>query len=110
MDNQTKDGKQITRDTIIHDLEIETARRGFVEFPQMLHHPDGRTLTVNTKAERDEAFRGDWTPSPDAALKVKADRDEAERKRVALANAEAANAALLPSADPPQAGKGDKSK
>lgn len=67
---------------LIERLTAENAERGFVEFPKMKHHPDGRTAIVASGREESE-LGGEWMPSPDAALKVHRERDEAAAKRQA---------------------------
>lgn len=52
----------------------------FREFPKMKHHPDGRTQVVDSD-EQESALGGDWLPTPEAALKVRAERDAAAEKR-----------------------------
>lgn len=82
------DEKLKTRESVIEELTRESQARGFIEFPKMLYHPDGRQLTVTSPAEEQTALAGDWVPNPTAAQEVRAKRD-------ALAAAEAANAAAL---------------
>lgn len=55
----------------------------YQEYPKMLHHPDGRTLIVESDAQA-SAAGGEWLPTPGDALKVRAERDAAEEKRQAL--------------------------
>jgi hypothetical protein len=50
-------------------------------FPKMKHHPDGRTAIVNTESE-ESALGTDWCPNPTEALKVRAERDAADEKRL----------------------------
>lgn len=52
----------------------------FREFPKMKHHPDGRTHVVDS-SEQESALGGEWLPTPDAALKVRAERDARDEKR-----------------------------
>lgn len=52
----------------------------YQEFPKMLHHPDGRTLIVESDAQASSAG-GEWLPTPGDALKVRAERDAAAEKR-----------------------------
>jgi hypothetical protein len=54
----------------------------YQEFPKMLHHPDGRTVIVENERQA-SAAGGEWLPTPGDALKVKAERDAAEEKRLA---------------------------
>lgn len=61
----------------------------FQEFPKMLHHPDGRTAIANDPAEEKTLLRGDYCPTPDDALDVRAERDEAAAKRQAAQIAKA---------------------
>lgn len=68
-------------------MDKETEERvnrpiAYQEFPKMLHHPDGRTQVVNSDREA-SALGAEWLPTPGDALKVKAERDEAEAKRLA---------------------------
>ena len=87
-----------TRDDVIAELTRESLARGFIEFPKMLYHPDGRQLTVTSGAEEQTALASDWCPNPTAAADVRAKRD-------ALAAAEAANAAALSDSGKPSRSK-----
>lgn len=53
----------------------------FAEFPKMLYHPDGRQAIVNSSAEESEHAGNGWCLLPAQALKVRAERDEADKKR-----------------------------
>jgi hypothetical protein len=76
--NQTQ-----TKTQVIEQITQESQARGFIEYPKMLYHPDGRQLTVTGKKEEEAALRGDWCPTPQDALDVKEERDEADRQRLA---------------------------
>lgn len=62
----------------------------FAEFPKMLYHPDGRQATVNSSKEESELTGNGWCLLPAEALKTRAERDEADRKRELAAAAKAA--------------------
>lgn len=54
----------------------------YQEFPKMKYHPDGRTAIVeDEKAE--SVLGGEWMPNPTEAAKVKAERDDADAKKLA---------------------------
>jgi hypothetical protein len=68
-------------------MDKETEKRinrpiPYAEFPKMKHHPDGRTALVNSESE-ESALGGEWCPNPAEALKIRAERDAADEKRVA---------------------------
>jgi hypothetical protein len=71
-------------------LSRESMARGFVEYPKMLHHPDGRTQIVNDSQAESELTGNGWCLTPAQALKVRAERDEADKKRDAATIAKAA--------------------
>src|SRR5262245_50101964 len=72
------------RKTVEEELNRETAARGFVEYPKMLHHTDGSNCVVNNKKEEAEKLRsGEDHPTPQEAIDEKATRDEADAKRAA---------------------------
>lgn len=54
----------------------------FAEFPKMKFHPDGRNAIVNNDSE-ESSLGAEWLPSPTEALKVRAERDAADEKRLA---------------------------
>lgn len=54
----------------------------YAEFPKMKHHPDGRTQIVNSESEESALGEG-WCPNPTEALKIRAERDAADEKRLA---------------------------
>jgi len=69
----------------------------WTEFPKMLHHPDGRTVIVEDAEGERDALNSDFVPTPDAALKIRAERDAADATRVKRkigAEAKAAGLAL----------------
>lgn len=84
-----------TKAQMIENLTKESLARGFIEFPKMLYHPDGRQLTVTSRTDEQNALNSDFCPTPQAALDVKTKRDEDDRQRQALAVAQEANAKLL---------------
>jgi hypothetical protein len=55
----------------------------FREYPKMKHHPDGRTQIVENDREESE-LGPEWLPSPDAANKVRAERDAGAEKSAAI--------------------------
>lgn len=82
--------KQQTKEQFIQQLTEENARKSFEEFPKVLYHPDGSTLTVQSRKEQD-ARGEEYFESPQEAIDEKEDRDQrASAKFVAAANAEAA--------------------
>jgi hypothetical protein len=70
-------------------LSRESLARGFVEYPKMLYHPDGRQATVNSSREESELTGNGWCRLPAEALKIRAERDEADKKRDLAAAAKA---------------------
>lgn len=74
----------------IERLTRESLGRGFIEYPKMLYHPDGRQATVTSPAEESELTGNGWCLKPAEALKIRAERDEADRKRELAAAAKAA--------------------
>jgi hypothetical protein len=71
-------------------LSRESMARGFIEYPKMLHHPDGRQQIVSTEAEQSYYAGNGFCLTPDQALKIRAERDEADKKRDAATIAKAA--------------------
>ena len=86
---------QETKNQLIDRLTEESIARGYIEYPKMLHHTDGGNVVVTSKPDEETALAGgDLHPTPALAQAEKARRDEAERKRGALAiGAEAASKA-----------------
>ena len=82
---EPKQGQE-TKNQMIERLTEESAQRGFIEFPKMLHHTDGSNTIVNNKDEEAEVLAsGNFHPNPALAQAAKAKRDEADRKKAALA-------------------------
>lgn len=71
---------------LIDRLTEESIARGFIEYPKMLHHTDGGNVVVSGKQDEETALAtGNYHPTPTLAQAEKAKRDEAERKRLAVA-------------------------
>lgn len=82
--------KQQTKEQFIQQLTEENARKAFEEFPKVIYHPDGSTLTVQSRKEQD-ARGEEYFESPQEAIDEKDRRDKRDSdKFVAGANAEAA--------------------
>lgn len=74
------------KNQLIDRLTEESIARGFIEYPKMLHHTDGSNVVVTNKPDEEAALAGgDLHPTPTLAQAEKAKRDEAERKRLAVA-------------------------
>lgn len=69
-----------TRAQFVEQLDDAQRKKPFEPYPKMLYHPDGGVLVVNGKIEEEQAFRGDWTPTPATGLKARQSRDEAVKK------------------------------
>lgn len=82
--------EQETQKDYLERLSRESLARGFVEYPKMLHHPDGGQQIVNSSSEESQFTGNGWCLTPDQALKIRAERDEADKKRDAAGIAKAA--------------------
>jgi len=81
--------EQETKEQFIQRLTEENARKPFEEFPKMLYHPDGSSLTVRSRKEQD-AKGEEYFESPQEAIDEKAKRDKRDSEKfIAAANAEA---------------------
>lgn len=77
------DGKTQTKAELLEEITRDSLARGHIEFPKMLHGPNGRTQTVtNSKDEKSALQSGEWHPTPDDAAAHQAERDEADEKRL----------------------------
>ena len=79
-----------SRATIEAQLTRESLQRGFIEYPKMLFHTDGSNVIVTGKKEEESKLADGYHPTPEDAQNEKARRDEADRKRSAVAIGEEA--------------------
>ena len=73
-------------------LDALNAPKAYQEYPKMLHHPDGSTVTVENATE-EAALSDDYQSAPTDAAGLKAIRDEQAKRAQAAEIAAAKKAA-----------------